>query len=372
MGKENPFSLGLRSNLETVATPSVEYSSAILVGGVGFGDFDPASSDIDVWIITPNAPVQERLYQAVTLNEKFNQVEQALIDTGIVQSHAFRHPPTFLTESESLGYRKAFAAKLGLPISLGVFSTFSGLDRKGETPFTEEELVKDLAYSCYVFYSNIKNLPQASREPSLRYSYKRTTYFLRFVLLSETGLYVPLQANLLDTVEQRLPQWRPALEMLRDVYTNGNTSKRDEAYFRGIVSSLMEQDMDNFRQAGLLNDLAITKGQVRARLFWTLEKTRWDFILADRNPSRLKQIMSSTNPQGWGFPFKRINELMEQAFLHIPSKSLSYEWQRFASEHETRLKSLPDEEVGNYFEEIYSPSLISFFDRLIPFIQFLY
>ncbi len=357
----------LGRNFETVAGAGIDYTSLVLAGGAGFGDFNLISSDIDVWLIMPNLSPLDRLQRSMLLNFKYGIAKRMLIENGVLHDHNFRHPPTLLTEDESIGYRKAFSAKVGLPMSLGVFPTLSGLQRRDETCFTEGQLLQDLAYSCGVFQENLLNPPQNSTEDPLRYCYKRATYFLRFKLLYEKGIYVPRQDQLLSASEQSLPEWQEAISMLRQIQNPISFGK-----FQDSVSQAMQIGMTKFINEGLVDEVKKSKGEVRTRLFWTIEKLRWDYLLLPRDPILVRRAMKDGGHKSWGFSYFQVDSLFKKFFKFVPDMGLIEDWARFRNEHLQAVTSISDYDLTNYYDRVYHPSLISFFDKAITFIDRLY
>ena len=130
----------LAERFERVAIVNKDFVSFILVGGLGFGDFNQQLSDIDTWLIMRDVSPADRLLKSRDLYSKYLTIKDKMIQDRFLQVHNFRHPPTFLTESESVGYRKAFSAKVGLPMSLGIFPAIIGLSRENEVCFTDDQL----------------------------------------------------------------------------------------------------------------------------------------------------------------------------------------------------------------------------------------
>lgn len=362
----------LGRSFETAASTGIDYTSLVLAGGAAFGDFNPASSDIDVWLIMPNLSPADRLQRSVLLNLKYGIAKRMLIESGVLYDHNFRHPPTLLTEDESIGYRKAFSAKVGLPMSLGVFSTLSGLQRNGETYFTEHQLLQDLAYSCGVFQENLLNPPQNDIEDPLRYCYKRATYFLRFKLLYEKGIYVPRQDQLLSASEESLPEWLEVIPILRQIQNPNSLKTLNFDEFQNSVNRAMQIGMLRFRDNGLIDEIKKRKGEVRTKLFWTIEKLRWDYLLLPRDPILVRRATKEGGHKSWGFSYFQVNTLFEKFFGFIPDPGLIKDWAKFRNGHIQAVANSGDDNLTDYYNQVYHPSLISFFDKAITFIDWLY
>lgn len=364
----------LSRSAERLVETEPQCISFVLVGGIGFGDFNPKSSDVDTWIIMPDANPADRLNAVQDLNQSFDTSKNELVQTSFLSQGNFRHPPTFLTESESYGYRQAFAAKVGLPVYLGVFPTLSGQPRSGELCFTEEQLVRDLAYSCDVFQRSLLNPPKSELEDMLRYTYKRASYFLRFELAYREGLYVPNQKRLLDECEEHLPEWREAIPVLKKMYeySYGQAEGTDVSDLQATVRQAMEQNMTQFATEGLIDQQKIEKGNLRSKVFWTLEKTRWDSILLERSAETLRQSMGTGGQRSWGFAFSQINELMLQVSDNISDQEFDSKWRGFAVHHTELLRQLSDESLALYYDTAYQPGLIEFFDRILSHVGELY
>lgn len=335
-------------------------NSLIVAGGIGFGDFNPESSDVDTWVIMRDRGPRARLEAARRIDAQLNFAKAALIEDGQFAMHNFRHPATILSERESVVYRRAFAAKIGLPILLGVFPTIAGADRQGEQCFTEDELAKDLAYSCNVFRDNLRNPPANGLEGPTRYCYKRSTYFLRFQLLHEKGLYVPRQKDLLEKCEEELPDWQPVIPYLRRLQ-EGNTSNVDLLDLQAMANSAMSTRMERFCDEGLIDELQIIKGGLRTQLHWTQEKVRWDYLMLDRNDAEtLRSAMSHGGHEGWGFSFDQISNFWSKFCSITEAEKLARQWEKFASEHTEYING--NEADTSYYDEEYHPALVSFFD----------
>lgn len=351
----------LATRFERAATFGEDYSSYAVVGGLGFGDFDSTLSDIDTWVVMPDALPTDCLPKVQDLNSKIEDENAAMISDGIVGAHNFRHPPTFLTESEALTYRKAFAAKIGLPLALGIFPTVSGISMEGDYCFTEEQLARDLAFTCGVFRDNVVNLPPSNTEDVSRYCFKRATYFLRFQLFQEKGIYIRAKDGLLDAAEQELPEWKEVMPMLRTIQATDNSENVSTPLLRRSIDEAMSPSMRRLQLAGLIDETQVTKGNVRTRLHWTSEKLRWDYLLLQRNPETLSATIHTGTEQGWGFSFSKVNQLFEQFFDIVTQTELHSDWERFKESHLTFMGCNDTSQLASYYDEVYLPTLTSFF-----------
>jgi len=355
----------LSRNFEEVSNVGSDFSSLILAGGAGFGDFNYQSSDVDVWLVMHDLTPEERLLKAKELNVRFEIARNKTIEAGVLGTHNFRHPPTFLTEPESIGYRKAFAAKVGLPISLGVFPTISGSERKGEVCFTEDQLIQDLAYSCNVFRNNLLNPPNNGTEDPLRYCYKRATYFLRFALLYEKGLYVPRQELLLSEGEKNLPEWNSVMPMMWQIHDPFSQVRPDIEHFQNSIDRAMQKEMNIYREDGIIDEVKIAKGDVRTKIFWTLEKLRWDYLLLPREDEVLTNVMTNQGQKLWGFSFSQVDNLFGKYFQIVEDKETETDWINFRRQHEQVVGGMTGINFKNYYDLTYHPTLTTFFDRII-------
>jgi hypothetical protein len=342
---------------EWSSVSNIEYKSFILAGGAGFGNFSPASSDIDTWIIINNASPDQLLKQAITVNVNYNRLRNDLIDNSYFTEINFRHPPTILSENEAYYYRQAFAAKIGLPMYLGVFPTLLGKERKGELCFSEPQLYKDLAYSCHVFQSNLLNPPKNGKEDPLRYCYKRATYFLRFTLLFQKGKYIARISNLLDEAERLLPEWKSIIPILRKIYLGNNKMKLVLNDFQKVTNGAMDKGMNLFMEKKLTDDKYIQKGDLRTKIFWTIEKLRWDYL-----------ITPSDNTV-WGFTFTQLDELFKQLDLFLPNTDLIQDWNKFAKEHAGKQSSSNMINLFSYYENTYHPKILEILSKSFVYLD---
>lgn len=346
------------------------YSSFIAVGGTGFGDFDPSSSDVDTWTIIPDQAPMERLKTASNLHDSYEDMQRRTIARQALSSHNFRHPSTILTETESVAYRKAFAAKIGLPLALGVFPVLSGKPRDNEEVFTEEQLMKDLVYSNNVFYQNVLNPPQNGTEDPSRYIYKRATYFLRFKIFYESGVYIPSKADLLSASNE-LENWNGILLSLHKI-NNRSSLSENFSEFQDMVARAMEQDMVEFSDDAIINKESVAKGKLRTQTLWTAEKLRWDYLLLNRSADTLHLSMTSGNVQLWAYSLGQIDQLFLTFFNAISDTHLEKDWEKFKVRHTDFLSRAQKSSLVPYYENVYHPELLGFFDRLMPHIDRLF
>lgn len=346
------------------------YSSFIAVGGTGFGDFDPSSSDIDTWTIIPDQAPIERLKAAGNLHNSYEDMQRRAIARQALSNHNFRHPSTILTETESIAYRTAFAAKIGLPVALGVFPVLLGEPRYNEEVFTEEQLMKDLVYSNNVFYQNVLNPPQNSTEDPTRYVYKRATYFLRFKIFYESGIYIPSKADLLSASNE-LDKWGEIVPLLHKI-NDKSYSTQNFLEFQDMVAQAMERDMVEFSDDGILDRESIAKGKLRTQTLWTAEKLRWDYLLLKRSPDTLHMSMTNGNVQLWAYSLSQIDQLFLTFFDAISDTHLEKDWERFKARHVDFLSRAQEGSLVSYYENVYHPGLLSFFDQLTPYISRLF
>lgn len=343
----------LREQFEKRLESGIDYSSLLLMGGAGFGDFDPQVSDIDLWLVFPDMSPSERLEKVAELNNSFKEIKSSLIAENNLTLNNFRHPPTYLSEKEARWYQKSFAAKIGLPISLGIFPVLSGWPREKEYYFSDSQLKGDIAYSCWVFMNNFLHPPDNQVEDQVRYCYKRATYFLRFILIYEKDLYVPRQDRLLEMGENYLPEWRNAISLMRQVF-EGNGSKPEMDVFNNAVGEIMKRELVKFQTAGLIDELSLLKGSTRTRLCWTMEKLRWDYLQISDKTMALKK---------WAYDSEQINSLFVDFFHLVKQSDFMNEWVEFQAE------------ISQYSDnpnELYYQKMSIFFDRAMEFVDDLF
>ncbi|HET7640993.1 MAG TPA: hypothetical protein VFK47_19950 [Ktedonobacteraceae bacterium] len=356
---------------DRVATQGADYRSLLLVGGIGFGDFNPAASDVDTWIVQSDAEPLARLQAAKRNNGLFSQAKQELIGQGVVAEHNFRHPPSFFTESEAATYQVAFPAKVGLPIALGVFPTIRGVERKGTPVYTEEQLRQDLAYSCHAFYKNVVEPPSNGREDIARYCFKRAGYFMRFKLFYDTGTYAAGRQDVLAAGEQ-LPEWRPLLPALNLMQEQQALPASELSGFQQGIRLAMEKGLERYRNDQVLDEGRIARGGLRTGVQWTLEKLRWDYLLMPRHAAALWTAMTDGPEQVWGFAFSRIDALLKNIGRAVGSASFCRDWERFGVTHNHTLAGLQEAALATYYDETYHPELLKFFDRTAHYMPTLF
>ena len=353
----------LAASLEEVAASPNQYVSFSAVGGTGFGDFNSRSSDIDTWTIIRNASNSTEQLEAIrTIHALEVQMQMRAIGKGVLQSHNFRHPSSIFTESEAETYKRAFAAKIGLPISLGVFPTLSGKDQQAIPPaFSSEELSKDLAYSSYVFYSNTLTPPSSGLEDIDRYIFKRATYFLRFKALLDNQLYIPSRTDVIDFA-QEVPEWNALVDQMVNIENGTSLSTKDTAQFQTSIIEAMRHSLSAYEQNNLLEADLIKKGMLRTQMQWILEKLRWDYLLLDRDTETLGKVLSNGPTQLWGYPFERIDTLFQDLFTQFNDPAIALDWDTFKKSHLEFVSEISNEKfLQTYYSTVFHPRIIDFF-----------